>query len=123
MPVPVVCGALVGIAQYLVGLARLFEFLFCGVVAGIAIRMILQRHLAIGALQLLVTGFPRYAQYLVVICFAHAQCLFFLLFRVGNHAHQRRPHQTVTQLVAAANLFGDRVVGQIVPLHRPRASW
>ena len=58
------------VAQHLVGFARLFELLFRGVIAGIAIRMILQRQLAIGALQFLVAGFPRNAQNLVIICFS-----------------------------------------------------
>ena len=69
----IVGSALVRIAQHLVRLARLFELLFCGVIARIAVRMILQRQLAISALQLLVAGFTRNAQNLVVICFAHSR--------------------------------------------------
>jgi hypothetical protein len=54
MAVAVVGGALVGVAQHLVGLAGLLELLFGRVVAGVAVRMVLERLLAIGALQLLV---------------------------------------------------------------------
>ncbi len=54
MAVAVVSGALVGVAQHLVGLAGLLELLFRRVVARVAVRMVLERLLAIGALQLLV---------------------------------------------------------------------
>ena len=68
----VVGGALVRVAQHLVGLAGFLELLFRGMVAGIAVRVIFQRLLAIGALQLLVAHIPRNAQNFVVIGFAHS---------------------------------------------------
>ena len=73
MAVTVVRGALVRVAQHLVRLARLLESLFRGMIAGITVRMILERQLAIGTLQLLVAGLARDAQNLVVICSAHCQ--------------------------------------------------
>ena len=72
MTIAVVGRALVRIAQHLVGLAGLLELLFRRMIARIAVRMILERQLAIGALQLLVAGIARNAQHLVVICFAHS---------------------------------------------------
>jgi hypothetical protein len=133
MAVAVVGGALVGVAQHLVGLAGLLELLFGGVVAGVAVRMVLERLLAIGALQLLVAGVARNAQDFVIICFAHfvlelicirthsrfaREFIRFLSVWVVGHAHQRRTQQPLAQLVAAANLLGHMLVGQIVALHR-----
>ena len=72
MAVAVVGGALIGVAQHLVGLAGLLELLLGRMVAGIAVRMVLQRLLAVGALQFLIAGVARDAQNLVIICFAHS---------------------------------------------------
>ena len=72
MAVAVVGGALLRIAQHLVGLAGLFELFLCAVVAGIPVRMVFQRLLAIGALQLLLAGLPGYAEHFVIISFAHS---------------------------------------------------
>ena len=59
MAVAIIGGALVGIAQDLIGLAGLLELLFRGVIAGVAVRMIFERLLAISALQLLLAGFAQ----------------------------------------------------------------
>ena len=83
VPKSIVGSALVRIAQHLVRFTRLFELLFCGVIARVAVRVELHCQLAISALQLLVAGFTRNAQNLVVICFAHSRICthsFFLLF-------------------------------------------
>ena len=58
--------------MHLIGLAGLLEpFLGC-VVAGVAVRMVLHRQLAVGALQFLVGGLAGDAQNLVIVCFAHS---------------------------------------------------
>ena len=72
MPIAVVGGALVGVAQHLVGFAGLLELFLGRVVAGVAVRMVLERLLAIRALQFLVAYIAGYAEKLVIICFAHS---------------------------------------------------
>ena len=74
MAIAIVGGALVGVAQHLVGLAGLLEAFFSRMVARIAVRMVPERLLAVGTLQLLLVYVTGYAQNLVIICFAHA-CL------------------------------------------------
>ena len=68
----VVEAALLRVGEHRVGLGRLLEFVFRRFVAGIAVRMVLQRQLAVGALDLLVGGLTLDAQDLVVITLAHA---------------------------------------------------
>jgi hypothetical protein len=65
--VAVVGGALVGVGEDGVGFADFLEFFFRVRIIGIAVGMILQRQLAIGALELDVGDRAAYAQYLVVI--------------------------------------------------------
>jgi hypothetical protein len=56
VPVAVVGGTLLPISEHGVRLGGLFEFLFGSFVAGIAVWMVLQRELAVRALDLLVGG-------------------------------------------------------------------
>ena len=72
----VVPRALVGVAQDGVGLGGLLELLFGGRVALIAIGVVLQRQLAIRALDVLLAGILRDAEDLVVVPLAHALATF-----------------------------------------------
>src|ERR1019366_4631663 len=65
----VVASALLGISQYGVGLATLFELLFRIRVIGIAVGMALHRLLAVGALDFLVGGATAHAQNFVIVAF------------------------------------------------------
>ena len=65
----VVGGALLLIAQHGVGLAALLEAFLGLMVAGVAVRVKLQRQLAIGALDLAVRRDAGDAEYFVVIAF------------------------------------------------------
>ena len=67
----IVCGSLVRIAEHLVGLRSLLEFLLSLLVARITVRMMFQSHLSIGPLDLLRGGVPVDAQNFVVIPFGH----------------------------------------------------
>ena len=68
----VVEAALLRVGQDRVGLGRLLELLFRLLVAGIAVRVMLERQLAVRALDLLVAGLTVDAQDLVVVTSAHA---------------------------------------------------
>jgi len=68
----IVSCALIGIAQYLVGLAGLFELLFGCSIARIPVRMVLHRLFSVRALQLLIAGLAGDAENFVIICFAHS---------------------------------------------------
>ena len=72
----IVAAALVGVRENGVRLGRFLEFLFGGVVAGVAVRMVLQRQLPIRALDLLIGGVFRHAEDFVVVAFAHALATF-----------------------------------------------
>src|SRR5262249_54909449 len=50
VPEAIVASSLLRVGQHLVSLRRLFEFLLRFAVPGVAVRVILQRHLAVGAL-------------------------------------------------------------------------
>ena len=65
--VAVVVGALVGVAENLIRLAGLLETLLGGMIAGVEVRVMLTRHLAVGALQLLVAGAAGDAEYFVIV--------------------------------------------------------
>jgi hypothetical protein len=67
----VVHVALVGVGEHRVGLRALLEPLFRDLVPGIPVRVVLQRELAVGALDLLVRRGTLDGQYLVVVAFAH----------------------------------------------------
>ncbi len=71
MPEAIVARALVGVGQDRVGLGRFLELLLGGLVAGIAIGVVLQRELAVGALDVLVARVARDAQDGVVVALAH----------------------------------------------------
>ncbi len=71
----VVGGALLLIAQHGVSLAALLEALLGLIVAGVAVRVILQRQLAIGALDLAVRRSAGDAEDFVIIAFnVSSQC-------------------------------------------------
>ena len=76
MPEPVVAAALFRIGENGVRLGRFLELFLGGMIAGVAIGMILQRQLPIGALDLLIVGVFGNAQNVVVIAFAHALATF-----------------------------------------------
>ena len=89
--------ALVAVGEHGIGLGRFLELLLGVVVARVAIGVVLQRQLAIRALDLLVRRLALDAEDLVVVALAHA-------FR---HLHHRRPQQPVAEHVAAAELLDD----------------
>src|SRR5579875_2013421 len=121
MAITVVGSALLRVREYAVGLRDLLE-LFGGffVIAGIAVRVILQRQLAVGALDLLVGSVSPDAQHFVIVSLMIqttpslkvpaapvARSIFFagrlfavlrariLLPRPHSHLHKRRPQQTL----------------------------
>ena len=65
----VIPGAFIFIAEDLVCLAHLFELFLSGLVAGVQVRVIFFREFAVGALDLVVRGRFRHAEYLVIIAF------------------------------------------------------
>ena len=67
----VVAGALLGVAQDLVGLVDLFKAVLGLLVTGVAVRMILHGQFAVGAFDLVSAGATRDAQDLVVIVIFH----------------------------------------------------
>jgi hypothetical protein len=69
---PVIGGALVGIGKHGIGLGRFLELLLRIRVAGVAVRMVPERELAVRALDLLISCAAPDAQDLVVIALAHA---------------------------------------------------
>ena len=68
----IVGGALIAVGEHAVGLGRFLERLFRRLVARIAVRVVLQRQLAIGTLQLRLGGRLGDAEDFVVVAFAHA---------------------------------------------------
>src|SRR5262245_41596128 len=71
MTEPVITRATFGVREDAVGLVYLFKLLLRCMIAGIAIRMVLQRQFSISALQLLFRGAPVDAEDVVIISFAH----------------------------------------------------
>ena len=70
--VAVVSGALVRVTKGLVGFPEFLKFLLCLVVAGVFVRVVFHRELAVGALQILLADVAIDAQNLVVVpLFAH----------------------------------------------------
>ena len=70
--VAVIGGALIRVAQSLIGLAEFFEFLLRLVIARVFVRMVFDSQLAVGALQILLADISIDAKNLVVIpLFAH----------------------------------------------------
>ena len=67
----VVGGALLVVLQDVVGLVDFLELRLGLLVAGIAIRMVLHRELAVGLLQVVGARVPRHAQRGVIILFGH----------------------------------------------------
>src|SRR5579859_3082356 len=116
----VVARALVAIHQDAVSLGGLFELYLRLGTTGIAVRMVLHRQFAIGALDLLLAGGSAYSQNLVVIAFclcsqSHGPLLrnlFFLLVGIARHTNHRRSQQTALQRVPALKLLQNLVVGR-----------
>lgn len=79
---PVVHFALLGVREHGIGLAALLEFFFRVRIVRIAVRMELQRELAIGALYLLISGPTLHTQNFVVISFYARQGSLFGAFRL-----------------------------------------
>jgi len=67
----VVSGLFVRIGKHLVGLSQLLELLFRGRIVRIAVRMVLQGQLAVGLLDLIISGVLGNAQDLVIIFLSH----------------------------------------------------
>ena len=78
VPKAVIARALFRVRQNRVSLAALFELLFRIGVIWIAVRMILHRQLAVGALEFLLRGRAAYAQDLVIIAFYVGSQIYFL---------------------------------------------
>ena len=76
MAKPVIGSALLIVLQDVVGLVEVFEFLFCALVAGIPVRVILHRELAIGPLEIVGAGGFGDAENLVKILLSHARWAF-----------------------------------------------
>ena len=96
----VVQAALLAVGEHGVGFRGFLERFFGLVIAGIAVGMILQRELAVRALDLLIRGLrarpraPRSSR-------ASSRCSPF------GHLYHRRPQQPVAQHVSAPELFDD----------------
>jgi hypothetical protein len=102
----VVARALLAVGKNRIRFAAFLEALLGLRIVGIAIGMVLQRQLAIGALDFLVVGRAADAQNFVVIAFyvGGQNGLPFqtdLWFGMAGHAHHGRAQQPVLQLVAA----------------------
>ena len=67
----VIAGALVGVAQNVIGLGRALEILFCLRIIGIVVRVILEGKLAVCLFDLVVASAAANAQHLVVIKLHH----------------------------------------------------
>ena len=88
----IVAGALVGVGEHRVGLGRFLELLLGRLVARVAIGVVLQRQLAVGALDLLIASrVAGDAEDLVVVALAHDALA---------TLHQRRPQQPLAEPVA-----------------------
>jgi len=74
MTVTVVTRSLFRHGQNRIRFSRFFEFFFRPRVAGVFVRVILNRELAISRLKLLLAGVFRNAQNFVIIAFCHNEC-------------------------------------------------
>ena len=80
--------ALLFVGEHGVRLGRFLEALFGLVVAGIAVGVVLQRELAVGALDLPISGLPLELEDLVVVALAHARphCAPFATFTIDGRS-------------------------------------
>jgi hypothetical protein len=118
----IVARALLAVGENGIGFAAFLEAFLGRRIVGIAVRMVLQRELAIGALDLLVAGCAADAQNFVVIAFYvggqnYLPFLTDLRFGMASHAHHRRTQQPVFQLVAALQLIDHMIVRDLVGVH------
>src|SRR6185503_20358592 len=70
----VVGRALARVGQHLIGFLALLEFLLGLLVAGVAVRVVLHRHAAIGLLDLVLGGVAVDAQHRVIVALGHGSC-------------------------------------------------
>ena len=67
----VVGGALLGVAQNLIGMAELLEIFLGGLVAGVFVRMKFYRLFAVGFFDFVVVRAARHAENFVIVAFGH----------------------------------------------------
>ncbi len=107
----VVGRALVGVRQNRVSLAALFEFFFRVGIVRVAIRMKLQRQLAIGALDLLLVGSAGNPEYFVIVAFYVAgqngsrSFRLELMLGIARNFDHRGAQQAIFQLVTTLQFF------------------
>ena len=71
----VVAATFFGVTQYLIRLSSFFELVFGFLIAGVFIRMVLQRHLTIGFLDIAFARTAFNTQYFVIVSLSHDQIL------------------------------------------------
>ena len=107
----VVRRAFVGIRQNRVSLAAFFEFFFRVGIVRIAIRMKLQRQLAIGALDLLLVGSAGHPEHFVIVAFYVAgqngsrSFRLELMLGIARNFDHRGTQQAIFQFVATLQFF------------------
>ena len=115
MAVAIVGGALLRVAQDAVGFGGLFELLFGIRVVRVAVRMILQRQLAVGGFHLAVVRVPADAEDFVIVSFRHGK----LRGSSGLHGdlHHSRPQKLSFEIISALKFFQNRLVRKFFGLH------
>src|SRR5262249_55342095 len=91
----VVACSPVGIGQNLIGLADLLEALLGLRIARVLVRVILERQLAVGLLQILVAAGPGNAQHLVVVALHRS---------ITTHPHERKPSSAPRRMRAVVQI-------------------
>ena len=93
MAIAIVGGALLRIAQDAVGFGGFLEFFFGLLIVGIAIRMVFQRQLAVGALERRRVAIAADAEDFVIIALGgvHCYCFFTATFTMAGRS--RRPRK------------------------------
>ena len=101
-------GALVGVAQYVVGLGGFLEFVFRRFIAGIAVRVKFKRFLPVRLFYFVGTGAFCYAQHLVIVTFCHGTEVrsFYCSCRRGETATERPPVESEEPPPAAPRAVG-----------------
>ncbi len=114
----IVRGPLVDVGKDCVSFAALFEFFFGVGVIRVPVRVKLQRQLAIGALDLLLTRLAGDPKHFVVIAFYIAgqngfKSFRVLVLRVARNLNHRGTKQAVLQLIAALQFFENLMIRNI----------